>query len=194
MGQPRPGAGRRDQRRLREPGLSERGQLQLPLRLPDVDTADEPEVDVESNRFPTTRAPRTRPSPVRPAQEAARRERPASRTPVYHLVRRRRSHTPRRRQPRPRHRPGLPWPVEPHFWGPGGRRHGAETREEPRQAAAMSCEEACGLLGPAPRQAGAPSPPRWWCLLVYPLGSSGLWGRPWPGGGLEVFSERAFKQ
>lgn len=66
-GQPWAGAGRRDRRRLREPGLSERGSSGYHSASPDVDTADEPGWTWSPTASPTTRAPRTRPSPVRPA-------------------------------------------------------------------------------------------------------------------------------
>lgn len=161
---------------------------------PDVDTADEPEVDVESNRFPDDEGAPDEAEPGAPSTGGSPNgDQPAGPPSITSSGADGPTDSPEGGSPRPRHRPGLPLASRAAF-GDLAADDMVRRPEKSPPSGGYELREACGPLGgPAPAKV-SPKPASLVVPPCLPLGSSGLWGRPWPGGGLEVFSERAFKQ
>lgn len=161
---------------------------------PDVDTADEPEVDVESNRFPDEEGAPDEAEPGAPSTGGSPNgDQTAGPPSITSSGADGPTDSPEGGSPRPRRRPGLP-PASRAAFGDLAADDMVRRPEKSSPSGGYELREACGPLGgPAPAKV-SPKPAPLVAPPCLPLGSSGLWGRPWPGGGREFFSERAFKQ
>ena len=161
---------------------------------PDVDTADEPEVDVESNRFPDDEGAPDEAEPGAPGTGGSPSgDRTAGPPSITSSGADGPTDSPEGGSPRPRRRPGLP-PASRAAFGDPVADDAVRRPEKSPPSGGYEMREACGPLGgPAPAKV-SPKPAPLVAPPCLPRGSSGLWRRPWPGGGRKFCSERAFKQ
>lgn len=155
---------------------------------PDVDTADEPEVDVESNRFPDDEGAPDEDEPSATGAPSAGcgpdGEQPAGPPSTTSSGVDGPTDSPEGGSPHLRRRPVLP-PASRSAFGDLAADDVVRRPERSPQSGGYELREPCGPLGgPAPAKV-SPAPARLVAPSCLPLGTTGLQARRWPGEGWE---------